>query len=619
MARLYFYLLAALALAGYSSAFTTYIHAPAVLLQQNNGTLTVIALNITPGNGRIYISGPSSVGNSTLVSAKTAVGYATSLLGLNTGNYNYHFVIMDNNSSVSGPSAGLAMTLLTINNLEHRGLYSNFTVTGTIAPNGSVGEIGGIYDKVEAAKAHGMRYVVVPYAQNGSFEYQMYYLSQQSFGIPLVEVSNATQAINYSLGTAPVKGINYTLLQNYSISSLPQANVSCNDCNIAPFAKLANFTFSMLNGKISDISQNYSPVKSSAVAQLGRYRRIAAKGYIYAAADMAFLDYVDTSLFYNYGDYNYRSAYLQIKGIEDSCNGASPPPMTSSNYEYLIGGELRNYWGSITANESMQALNASNTTDGIIESLYSASEASAWCSAASELYNLSSYNNGTSVELSPSVKAYAAGLLANDSVYGNNTYTQTAEQSYRDGNYAVSVYASEYAAALGTDALLAYNNTNVAMLDGMLANMSASGIGVWPAQFADEAEFYIYEASRTGNYTAKSQYLSSAYSVLLLADRLSQANKEISSSFVSVNTSRYYANYQNQNITKLYNLTEELQGETETLLSGVVAISVLLFAILIVLLFVVIKVFGGGGARQQPLQPAMKTQPVQQKKRQIKG
>ena len=616
MVKLYFYLLAALALAGYSSAFTTYIHAPAVLLQQNNGTLTVIALNITSGNGRIYMSGPSSVGNSTLVSAETAVKYATSLLGIRTSNYDYHFIIMDNNSSVSGPSAGLAMTLLTINNLEHRSLYNNFTVTGTIAPNGSVGEIGGIYDKVEAAKAHGMRYVVVPYAENGSFEYQMYYLSQQSFGIPLVEVSNATQAVNYSLGTEPVKGINYTLLQNYSIGSLPLANVSCNDCDTAPFAKLTNFTFSMLGGKIGEISQNYSSVKLSALAQLARYRKIAAKGYMYAAADMAFLDYVDTSLFYNYGNYNYRSAYLQIKGIENSCNNASPPPMTASNYEYLIGGGLRDYWGSITANESMQALNVSNTTDGIIESLYSASEAGAWCSAASELYNLSAYNNGTSVELSPSVKAYAAGLLENDSSYGNNIYTQTAEQSYTDGNYAVSVYASEYAAALGTDALLPYNNTNLAMLNGMLANMSASGTGIWPAQFADEAEFYIYEAGRSDNSTTKSQYLSSAYSVLLLADRLSQANKEISSSFVNINTSSYYANYQNQNITRLYNLTEELQGETETLLSGIVAISVLLFAILIILLFVVIKVFGGRGGNPQA---ATKVQPAQQKKRQIKG
>lgn len=615
MAKAYFYLLAALALAGYSSAFTTYIHAPAVLLQQNNGTLTVIALNITSGNGRIYISGPSSVGNSTLISADTAVRYATSLLGLKTSNYDYHFIIMDNNSSISGPSAGLAMTLLTINNLEHRSLYSNFTVTGTIAPNGSVGEIGGIYDKVEAAKAHGMRYVVVPYAQNGSFEYQMYYLSQQSFGIPLVEVSNATQAVNYSLGTEPVKGINYTLLQNYSIGSLPLANVSCNDCNTAPFAKLTNFTFGMLGGKIEDIPQNYSSVKSSASVQLARYRKIAARGYMYAAADMAFLDYVDTSLFYNYGNYSYRSAYLQIKGIENSCSNASPPPMTASNYEYVIGGELRNYWGSITANESMQALNASNTTDGIIESLYSASEAGAWCSAASELYNLSEYNNGTSVGLSPSAKEYAAGLLANDSYYGNNTYTQTAELSYRDGNYAASIYASEYAAALGTGAVLTYNNTNLAMLNGMLANISASGTGVWPAQFADEAEFYIYEAGRSGNSTAKSQYLSSADTVILLADRLSQANKELRSSFININTSSYYADYQNQNITRLYNLTEELQGETETLLSGVVAISILLFAILIILLFVVIKVFGGGASQQA----AAKAQTSQQKKRQIKG
>ena len=36
---------------------------------------------------------------------------------------------------------------------ELRFLLDNFTVTGVINYNGTIGEIGGVYDKIEAAKA----------------------------------------------------------------------------------------------------------------------------------------------------------------------------------------------------------------------------------------------------------------------------------------------------------------------------------------------------------------------------------------------------------------------------------------------------------------------------------
>jgi len=73
--------------------------------------------------------------------------------------YNFSYIIEDKNVSVSGPSGGLAFTLDAISALSHEPLLHDFTLTGTISPDGSVGEIGGVYDKVAAAKTHNLKFV----------------------------------------------------------------------------------------------------------------------------------------------------------------------------------------------------------------------------------------------------------------------------------------------------------------------------------------------------------------------------------------------------------------------------------------------------------------------------
>ncbi|MDD1652385.1 MAG: peptidase S16, partial [Methanomicrobiales archaeon] len=67
--------------------------------------------------------------------------------------------------AVDGPSAGALMTLLAIADLRGLALDPSVTLTGTIEPDGSVGAIGGILEKAQAAKAAGKRLLLLP-AQN---------------------------------------------------------------------------------------------------------------------------------------------------------------------------------------------------------------------------------------------------------------------------------------------------------------------------------------------------------------------------------------------------------------------------------------------------------------------
>ncbi len=81
-------------------------------------------------------------------------------------NYDFPFNVEFDTGNIGGPSAGLALTLTLIDRLSPKGLTrgNDIAVTGTIQPDGSVGPIGGIRQKVAAVEDAGVHYFVVPAA-----------------------------------------------------------------------------------------------------------------------------------------------------------------------------------------------------------------------------------------------------------------------------------------------------------------------------------------------------------------------------------------------------------------------------------------------------------------------
>jgi len=71
----------------------------------------------------------------------------------------------------------------------------------------------------------------------------------------------------------------------------------------------------------------------------------------------------------NINNTNESAAQNIISNVSTYCSSLVPPQMTNSNYEYVIGGELRQELGSITAGNAATILNRSETSDGIFESL----------------------------------------------------------------------------------------------------------------------------------------------------------------------------------------------------------------------------------------------------------
>ena len=66
--------------AGATIIGTATIRAPAVIVTNNTGSLTIINLTVSSGTGSVGVVGPTEIGNSTVQSADIAANYATEYL-----------------------------------------------------------------------------------------------------------------------------------------------------------------------------------------------------------------------------------------------------------------------------------------------------------------------------------------------------------------------------------------------------------------------------------------------------------------------------------------------------------------------------------------------------------
>ena len=112
-------------------------------------------------------------------------------------------VITINTSNIGGPSAGLAMTLTLLDQLSAGSLTGHHVVaaTGTIAPNGDVGDVGGVAEKTVAVQRSGASVFLVPRAEVATATR----VAQP--GLRIIGVDTLRQALNFLRtlgGVAPV-------------------------------------------------------------------------------------------------------------------------------------------------------------------------------------------------------------------------------------------------------------------------------------------------------------------------------------------------------------------------------------------------------------------------------
>ena len=137
----------------------------AAVSSQGNGALGEAHVKISPGDGSTLLNADPFIETDTQASAKTAKIVAQDFTEDKLDNKDITYSFGIDGEYVGGPSAGAAMTLATVAAIENRSVPQNIAVTGTIRSDGSIGRVGGILEKAEAAGQSNLETFYIPEGQ----------------------------------------------------------------------------------------------------------------------------------------------------------------------------------------------------------------------------------------------------------------------------------------------------------------------------------------------------------------------------------------------------------------------------------------------------------------------
>jgi uncharacterized protein len=183
-----------------------------------NGVSTNLVVEVMPGSGRTLMDIDNLLfWGDTQSSIRTAKDVAFNYTKKDPNKYDIIYHVNANASVIGGPSAGAALTIVTIAALQNKQLKNDVMITGSINHDGSIGPVGEITGKAKVAKADNSSLFLVPLLQSKEITYQdQKYCKnfgltefctieqiptqvnvQESSGIQVKEVGNIEEALNY--------------------------------------------------------------------------------------------------------------------------------------------------------------------------------------------------------------------------------------------------------------------------------------------------------------------------------------------------------------------------------------------------------------------------------------
>ncbi|MBN1861001.1 MAG: hypothetical protein JW840_06030 [Candidatus Thermoplasmatota archaeon] len=197
------------------------------------GVISTITVTVQGnGSGRVFVDTLPLTDVDMQGSARLAVKVASALVSTDTRPHldpqtcDFFFVVRTTSPMIGGPSAGAIMTVAVIALLQNWTLDNNTVMTGMINPDGSIGPIGGIPYKIDAAYSVGATRFLIPKGQMTYTEMVTEYqningiiwqntfpvtrnvseYAQSNYGMEVFEVEDINDALMFFTGwTFPVK------------------------------------------------------------------------------------------------------------------------------------------------------------------------------------------------------------------------------------------------------------------------------------------------------------------------------------------------------------------------------------------------------------------------------
>src|SRR3989344_305908 len=187
---------------------------PGVLAQKNTikllavnegtkqGAIVDLDLNVVDGSGKVFIETYPLTQIDTQISLRIAKLNACKMSGKYCLDKDFLYSLKTDSPVVAGPSAGAAMTLLTMASLENKKINPDSIITGTINSGGVIGVVGGLNEKIKAAANKSMKKVLIPKGELNSTELKKL---RGEFNIDIIEVSNIEEAFEIFTGEKVVR------------------------------------------------------------------------------------------------------------------------------------------------------------------------------------------------------------------------------------------------------------------------------------------------------------------------------------------------------------------------------------------------------------------------------
>ncbi|MEM3373699.1 MAG: S16 family serine protease [Candidatus Woesearchaeota archaeon] len=201
----------------------------AVSEESEKGSIANVNLEIKEGSGRVFIDSYPLSKIDTQISTRFAKEVACNFLELDCSNYDFFYTIKANSAIVGGPSAGAAISVLTVAVLSDLPIDDKTTMTGTINSGGIIGPVGGVLPKISAASEVGIKKVLIP-KYSGLNESNISDL-EKKYKIKIVQVSFLEEALKEITGKDFEKNVEINISTSYLETMSKVAKDMCNRAN----------------------------------------------------------------------------------------------------------------------------------------------------------------------------------------------------------------------------------------------------------------------------------------------------------------------------------------------------------------------------------------------------
>lgn len=194
--------------------------------QLSNGSYLGVSADLyvritCPGSGHVYVETLPLTQLDLQASTRVAALVASRVAGIDFNSCDYYASVRAESPIIGGPSASGVTAVAFASALLNLPLRNDVVMTGMIMPDGSIGPVGGLKAKLEAAASRGAKVFLVPYGQTKDVDYVVVTERRGSLiiqrtqqivvdlvdygrklGVNVVPVANVYDAINIFTGGA---------------------------------------------------------------------------------------------------------------------------------------------------------------------------------------------------------------------------------------------------------------------------------------------------------------------------------------------------------------------------------------------------------------------------------